>query len=131
MRSARILIAVLMLAGCAPRGGPELPAPASSAEAARHRAALASVVVTNETSQPLRIAFRAATPPLQEVVIGRVAASTRARMAPIPAGEPIILVARREDGAEFHMQARSFSLDAEFAWVIPKDATFLTPPPRR
>jgi hypothetical protein len=126
-----MLIAVLVLAGCAPRGGPELPTPASSAEAARHRAALASVVVVNETSQPLLIAFRTATPPLQEVGIGRVAASNRASMAPIPAGEPIVLVARREDGAEFQMQAQSFSLDAEFVWVIPKDATFQTPPPRR
>jgi hypothetical protein len=128
---ARMFIAVLALAGCAPRGGPELPAPNSSAEAARHRAALASVVVANETSLPLTIAFRTATPPLQEVVIGRVAAAARAKMAPIPAGEPIILVARREDGAEFQMQARSFSLDAEFEWAIPKDATFQTPPQRK
>jgi hypothetical protein len=124
---ARILIAVLLLGGCAARTSPELEAPASSSEAARHRAALARVVVANETNLPLTIAFRTATPPLQEVVIGRVASSARTRMAPIPAGEPIILVARREDGAEFQMQARSFSLDAEFVWVIPKDATFQTP----
>ena len=116
-----------MMAGCGLRGGkPDAPA-----EAARHRAALASVTVENQTTLALSIAFRTATPPVQEVVIGRVAAGAKKRMAPIPAGEPIILVARRDDGGEYQTQARSFALDAEFVWDIPKDALFLTPAPRR
>jgi hypothetical protein len=124
-----VIAVILVASGCA---GPTSSAiPAAPSESTRHRAALASVVVANETNLPLTIAFRTATPPLQEVVIGRVSASARARMAPIPAGEPIILVARREDGAEFHKQVQSFSLDVEFVWDIPKDATFQTPPPRR
>jgi hypothetical protein len=96
-------------------------------EAARHRAALATVVISNETGEPLTIAFQSATPPLQEVTIGRVAVGTRARMAPVPAGEPIILIARRLDGSEFRLAARSFPPDAEWTWEIPQEATFTRP----
>lgn len=125
---ARMVIAVgLLAAGCAAHS----PEPATPAETTRHRAALASVTVVNESAFALTIAFRTAMPPLQEVVIGRVSAAGRARTAPIPAGEPIILVARRPDGAEFLLSARSFALDAEFVWDIPKDAKFLTPERRK
>ena len=131
MIPTRMLIAVLLLSACGRTDNNAIPATPTPSEAARHRAALAGVVVVNETNVALTVGFRTATPPLQEVVIGRVDAGSRARMAPIPAGEPIILVARREDGAEFLMKAQSFQLDAEFVWDIPKDATFRAPPPRR
>jgi hypothetical protein len=75
----------------------------------------------------LTIAFRTATPPVQEIVIGRVEAGQRARMAPVPAGEPIIMLARRADGAEHALAARSFPLDAEWTWDIQPDAMFKTP----
>lgn len=127
MRATRTLIAVVILGGCSLRSGP----PEAPAEAARHRAALASVTVHNQTVLALTIALRTATPPVQEVVIGRVAAGATARMAPIPAGEPVILVARRNDGAEYQIPARSFALDAEFVWEIPKDAAFQVPAPRK
>ena len=124
---ACVLIIAIILSGCSLRSGP----PDAPSEAARHRAALAMVTVDNQTDFALSIVFRTATPPIQSVVIGRVTAAGRAQMAPIPAGEPIILVARREDGAEYQMQARSFALDADFVWEIPKDASFQKPPPRR
>ena len=122
-----LIAACVLLPGCALRGS-GIDAPA---EGGRHRAALAIVTVANHSPLPLAIAFRMATPPLQEVTIGRVAAGARARMAPVPAGEPIILVARRADGAEYQGEARSLALDAEFVWDIPIDATFQMPERRK
>ena len=113
-----------VLGACGGRRGVPLDPPS---EAARHRAALATVVVANATSQLLTIAFQSATPPFQDVTIGRVAVATHARMAPVPAGEPIILIARRGDGSELRLAARSFPPDAEWTWEIPQNATFTTP----
>lgn len=122
MKSGIVTIIGLFAAtACAPRGQPPEPAP----EAARHRAALASVSVDNQTSALLEIAFRTAVPPIQETVIGRVAPGSRAAMAPVPAGEPLILVARREDGAEYQAKVQSFPIDGTVEWSIPRNATFL------
>ena len=118
------ILLVAAQAACAGRVNPPLDAPS---EAARHRAALASIVVVNATTSPLTIAFRSATPPLQEVIIGRVAAGLRAALAPVPAGEPIILVAKKPDGSELQLAARSFELDAEWTWQIAGDAAFVRP----
>lgn len=119
-----IILACGLLAGCAARAGTPGEPPA---EPARHRAALAVVSVLNATATPLTIAFRTASPPPQEIVIGRVEAGQRARMAPVPAGEPIVMLARRADGAEIALPARSFPLDAEWTWDIQPDATFTKP----
>lgn len=100
-------------------------------EEAPHRAALAGVTVRNTTPFALTIAFRTAVPPLQEVGIGTVPALGTARMAPVPAGEPIILVARRETGAEYRIAARSFPLEDDWIWEIPEAAVFQMPEPRR
>lgn len=119
-----IILAGALLAGCTARSAaPDEP----PAEPARHRAALALVSVLNATETPLTIAFRTATPPAQEIVIGRVEAGQRARMAPVPAGEPIVLLARRADGQELALAARSFALDAEWTWDIQPEATFTKP----
>ena len=64
----------------------------SPSEAARHRAALASILVANRTALDLTIAFRSATPPSQLIIIGRVPAGEVGRTAPVPSGEPIVLV---------------------------------------
>src|SRR5688572_28184138 len=101
-------------------------------DASRHRAALATIVVDNRTTQPLLIAFRPAIAPGGEVVVGRVAAGTLVAVAPVPAEEPILLRARRATGEELELPARSFEMDAEWVWVIPVDASFTMPstPPR-
>lgn len=122
----RMAIALLLLTGCAAHTEP----PLESGELSRHRAALASVTVVNETDLPLDIAFRTANPPVQEIVIGRVRPGQRAEMAPIPAGEPIIFVARRQDGAEFAARIQSFPLDGAVVWNIPRNAIFAVPEPR-
>ena len=120
-----MLLAACLLAACTSgRGAVPMDAPS---EAARHRAALATVVIANATEAPLTIAFQSAIPPLQEVTIGRAAGGARARMAPVPAGEPIILIARRLDGSELRLGARSFPPDAEWTWEISQAATFTIP----
>ena len=115
--------------GCATQRGPEPGA--APTEAARHRAALATLSVENETDLALEIAFRTAVPPIQETIIGRVAANARAAMAPVPAGEPVIMVARRADGAEYLGKVQSFPLDGAVVWSIPKAATFLLREPAK
>ncbi|MGQ0814766.1 MAG: hypothetical protein ACT4O1_09915 [Gemmatimonadota bacterium] len=125
----KLLLGCMMLSACASVRGTS--APGAPAEAARHRAALALIAVSNGTTTPLTIAYRSATPPIQEVVIGQVAGGQRLRLAPVPAGEPIVLIARREDGAELSLRPRSFRLDAEWTWEIPHNAIFTMPEPAR
>jgi hypothetical protein len=127
MRNRGFVFVVLLSVGCAARQ----PDPATPSEAARHRAALATMSVVNETALALDIAFRTAVPPIQETVIGRVAANARAKMAPVPAGEPLVMVARRADGAEYQGKVQSFPLDGAVVWSIPKSATFLLRDPAR
>ena len=113
---------MLLGAGCAARRPPVVAE--APVDAARHSAALATITVVNETSLLLEIAFRSAVPPVQEIIIGRTAPGSRVAMAPVPAGEPIILVARRNDGAQYQAKIQSFPLDGAVVWTIPKNAIF-------
>ncbi|MBX6364257.1 MAG: hypothetical protein IRZ00_10355 [Gemmatimonadetes bacterium] len=90
----------------------------------RHRAALATLTVDNRTDRRLQIAFRPAASPGGAVVVGEVDPAATATMAPIPAGEPLILVAVDPEGRRFDLAPRSFDLDATWTWVIPADAAF-------
>ena len=118
-----LMVLATTAAGCGARTVPtETPT-----EPGRHRAALASVTVVNETSLLLEIAFRTAVPPVQEIVIGRVAPGSKVAMAPVPGGEPIVMIARRDDGAEYQSKIQSFPLDGVVVWTIPKSATFVVP----
>ena len=117
----QVLLMSVLAVACA--GRVAMPADSPS-EAARHRAALATVFVANATSSTLTIAFHSANPPSQEIIIGKVQAGARARLAPVPAGEPIILLARQADGSEFVLPARSLGLDAEWTWEIAHDTKF-------
>ena len=127
MTALRILCCAAALSAC---GGRDVSLDPPS-EVTPHRAALAILTVRNATPGDLLILFRTALPPLQEVGVGAVSANEERRMAPVPAGEPIILVARRADGAEYQLPARSFALDAAWTWEIPRDAVFTTPEPRK
>jgi hypothetical protein len=122
----RLLLALgLLLSACAARSISAVPD--TPEDAARHNAALALIAVANHTTTPLTIAFRNATPPVQEVIIGRVDAAQLARMAPVPAGEPIALIARRADGTELTLAPRLFTIDVEWTWEISHNAPFTTP----
>jgi hypothetical protein len=115
----------LLLAGCSllgRRGSPDVPQ-----DEARHRAALTTLTVNNQTAQKLTIGFRSATPPAQEVVLGTVNPGQSEKVAPVPAGEPIILLARRADGKELLRVAQSYPIDGEFTWDIPAAAPFREP----
>jgi hypothetical protein len=94
-------------------------------EASRHRAALATVVVSNQTALPLFIAFRPAAGPGAEVVVGDVGAHATATVAPIPAAEPIVLVARQHTGEQLELAPRSFAIDTTWTWIIPAEARFV------
>jgi hypothetical protein len=118
------VLVCVMLAACATTRGAQLDPPI---EGARHRAALATIIVSNATISELTIVFRSATPPIQEVTIGKVGAVQRGRMAPVPAGEPIVLIARRADGSQLFLPAQSLPIDVEWTWEIPRDATFVRP----
>jgi len=119
----------LVFAGCGVfhRTPQELEVPS---EAARHRAALATVTVSNATADTLSILFRTAPAQGREVVIGTVPPGRRVRLAPVPAGEPIVLAARKADGSELALEARSFPLDAEWLWEIAREANFKAPSAR-
>lgn len=125
MKHVCALLFTLLLPACSILSRSEPPA--IPADEARHRAALTLLTVFNHTEQRLTIAFRSGTPPAREVVLGAVPATTRDRVAPIPAGEPVILFARRDDGSELALEPRSYPIDTEWTWEIPATAVFRQP----
>jgi hypothetical protein len=129
-RQFALPLALGMLAACAAAPPtPTPPAPPSApgpAEAARHRAALATLHVENRTTHRLTISFRPATPPGGAVGIGVVGSATSALMAPVPAGEPIFLTARTATGARLEIGPRTFDVDEAWVWTVPADARFET-----
>jgi hypothetical protein len=117
-----LLIFAVCLSGCSLLGRrttPDIPE-----DEARHRAALTELSVNNQTNQSLTIAFRSATPPAQEIVLGTVPPGKQQKVAPVPAGEPIVLVARRRDGKELLLTAHSYPIDGEWTWEIPANSPF-------
>jgi hypothetical protein len=102
-------------------GATAAPGPA---EAARHRAALARITVVNRTTQRLAIGFRPATPPGGPIGVGSVEPGATVLLAPVPAGEPIILFARTTAGAVHELHPRSFEVDADWTWTIERNAVF-------
>jgi hypothetical protein len=117
-------LAALLAAGCGPRqaAAPAEPAP-------DRRAALALLVVENRTAHELAIVFHPPGAPEAEVMVGRVPPGEYRPMAPIPAGEPIVLSARTAAGHVLSLAARSFRLDDEWRWVIDAGASFRPPAP--
>jgi hypothetical protein len=128
-RFARPLF-VLLLAGCAaappPAAPPAAPSAPGPAEAARHRAALATLHVENRTAHRITISFRPATPPGGAVGVGVVGGGTSALMAPVPAGESIFLTARTATGGWLEIGPRTFDVDEAWVWTVPADARFET-----
>jgi hypothetical protein len=118
-----VLISALVIAACASAASSVPIDPGR--EARRHRAALATIVVDNRTSLPLFIAFRPAIGPGAEIVIGNVKAHAAATVAPVPAGEPIVLLARERSGLQLELPPRSFAIDTTWTWLVPADARFV------
>ncbi|HUF49900.1 MAG TPA: hypothetical protein VMN60_03645 [Longimicrobiales bacterium] len=114
----------LLVAACACAGAPS-PAPPREPEPARARAALATVLVDNRSAESLIVSYRLTGRTSSEVGIGRVAARAVAELAPVPAGEPLILTARTSGGAGLTLPARTFAIDSAWVWLIPEDARFV------
>lgn len=116
--------ALVLCVACAPRGRTP-PAPDPDPE--RARAALATLYVDNQTAQQIAISYRIAGRTDGRVGIGRVPAGSTAEMAPVPAGEPLILVARTTAGAELTLPPRTFAMDSAWTWRIDRSARFVPP----
>ncbi|CAN5763963.1 hypothetical protein BH23GEM9_BH23GEM9_34940 [soil metagenome] len=119
----RLIIPVL-IGACAT--APDAPLPGEP-EPARARAALATVRVDNQSREPLTILYRIAGRGSAEVAIGNVAALTAAALAPVPAGEPLLLIARTATGAELALPAQAFAIDSDWTWNIHADSRFIRP----
>lgn len=122
MRFASAALVLLALGACA--GTPEPRPPQREPEPARARAALATVHVDNRSAERLVIAYRLTGRTRAEVGIGRVDARATAELAPVPAGEPLILIARTAAGGELVLPPRTFEIDGDWTWLIPPDVRF-------
>ena len=122
MRSYGAALCILVIAGCS--HAPER-APQREPEPARARAALATVNVINRSAERLVIAYRLTGRGSSEVGIGHVDARAAAELAPVPAGEPIILIARTAAGLQLVLPARTLAIDGTWTWTIPEDARFV------
>lgn len=111
---AILLVAWLGAAGAGCLGGREDPRGELAGE---RRAALARLVVDNRTDLDLDIAFRYTAEPGGEVGVGMVPAGARMELAPVPADEPIILIARGA-GFERRLPPRSFEIDELWVWPV-------------
>ncbi|CAN5645292.1 hypothetical protein BH23GEM10_BH23GEM10_06400 [soil metagenome] len=120
MRTAA-LIAILSTA-CSPGAQPDTVA---VPQPARARAALATVIVDNRSAEPLAIFYRMTTLPAAGTRIGRAPPDSITTMAPVPAGEPIILLARTATGAELTLTPRTFDIAVAWVWTIPANAVFI------
>jgi hypothetical protein len=97
-------------------------------EPSRSRAALSTVFVENRTQHRLSISYRLATRSGSEVVVGTAPPDSVIRLAPLPAGEPLMLLARTQDGRQISVGPRSFLIETEWTWLIDATARFVQPP---
>jgi hypothetical protein len=128
-RLRAVALGMLAISGCF--AGSRTTGP-TGAEPRAFGAALAHIAVVNHTPYRLTIAFRAAAGPTREVAIGSIDAGARRSLAPVPAGEALILIARAAGVGELVLDPRSFTLDQRWVWEIPADAQFRSataPPP--
>ena len=114
MGTAALVTATLGAGGCAARAG------SGDGAVGERRAALARLVVENRSGVTLAIAFVYAAEPAGrggEVGIGSVPPGGRSELAPVPAEEPILLIARG-DGIERRLEPRTLAIDQLWTWVI-------------
>jgi hypothetical protein len=124
MRTCRLLLPILpWFAACSTM--PE--SSVSDPQPARARAALATFTVENHYREQLTIFYRFASAPGAETGVGQVPAHTTAAMAPVPAGEPLILIARTPAGTQLVLPQRTFAIDDHWTWRIDADARFIRP----
>ena len=126
----RALCTVLLVlsAGCSARSNQPPPA---DPDPQRARAALATLYVQNETTHALVISYQIAGRMPARVSVGPVDPGSTAEMAPVPAGEPLILIARTVAGAEHTLRPRTFAIDSAWTWRIERSTRFTQPAPHQ
>lgn len=121
-------LAILLLAGapaaCFTRSEPEVPGTPPE----EFRAALTELTVVNQTTMRLSIGFRTAAIG-RSTIVGYIEPGQTTRTAPIPAGEPVALVAREPAGGEYTLAPHSFPVGGAWTWEIPATAAFRRPDP--
>lgn len=126
MAAMHLIVLTLLVSACTT--APERRPP-TEPDPLRARAALATLRVDNGTAASITVLYRSSGYSTYSVSIGRVAAGSVAVLAPVPAREPITLIARTDAGGELVLPARSFEIDAEWTWRIPHDTRFDRPAP--
>ncbi|HEX6133236.1 MAG TPA: hypothetical protein VFZ24_04605 [Longimicrobiales bacterium] len=121
MKLSAATAALVLIAACATTVSP----PPREPDPERARAALATLVIRNETAHRLEILYRTVGGGEAMVGVGHVDARATAEMAPVPAAEPLILVARTTAGTELALPPRTFTIDGTWTWLIPPDARFV------
>jgi hypothetical protein len=124
IRRARATLALPLLLLCACFGRHRGSPADAQDETARHRGALATLSVENATSRHLRIAVRTVPGPAGEITVGDVGAGDNATVAPIPAGEPVVLSAIADDSSRLSLPPRSFDIGERWTWRIAANAVF-------
>jgi hypothetical protein len=120
------IVLTLLVSACTT---PPERAPVPEPDPLRARAALATLRVDNGTAASITVLYRISSHSTHSVTVGRVSAGSVAVLAPVPAREPITLIARTDTGGELVLPARTFEIDAEWTWRIPPDTRFDRPPP--
>jgi hypothetical protein len=126
LRAAFTTARLAALALCISCSARVAPLPAQDPDPERARAALATLRVDNHTTDRIAILYRHAGR-TGEVGVGHVDAGDSADMAPVPAGEPLILVARTAAGAELVLAPRTFVIDSAWTWSIERGSRFIHP----
>lgn len=128
MKRSSILL-ILTAAVAAACGGASTEAPAAPAPTPGNvrAAALARMTIENRTDRRVRIAYRLAGGAASSVTVGTVEPQSELRVAPVPAGEPLLIFAIDEQGARLSLPPRTLEIDEEWRWVIPLDAPFTQP----
>jgi hypothetical protein len=124
MTRAAFVLSSLLLAACA--SAPARPPPRDP-DSTRARAALATLIVDNRSIERLTVVYRFAARGGAEVAVGQSPARAVMQMAPVPAGEPLVLIARTDAGRELVLPPRTFTIDGLWTWVVPADTRFTTP----
>jgi hypothetical protein len=117
-----LLLLLSMASACSRKRAPG-PIDVGRTTSAR-QAALTRLFVDNQTVRDLRIAFRLAAEPGGAVIVGRAPPRALVRLAPVAAGEPIILYAIDMKGETYELTPRTLLPDSTFTWLIPHDAIF-------
>jgi hypothetical protein len=118
------LITGTVIAAC---GTAAVAPSAADPDPSRARAALATLRVDNRTNQRVLVLYRFANRTAPDVGIGHVDGTTVAELAPVPAGEPLVLIARTAAGTELRLEPRTFEIDGSWTWQIDRGARFVRP----